>query len=83
MASSQNGPNIRQIVAYLVEHLVDHPDQVKIESEEQEDAAIFRLSVAEEDKGKVIGRQGKVIKAIRTVASAAAGGEKRIAIDLE
>ena len=50
---------------------VDHPDQVVVRETEGPEAVILELSVAEDDMGKVIGKQGRIAKAIRTVVSAA------------
>lgn len=61
------------MVESLVVPLVDDPDSVEITSTDTEDGAILvEITVAEEDAGKVIGRQGRVIKAIRTLCRAAA-----------
>jgi len=55
----------------IVRQLVDHPEQVSVTVEENENSTVLKLSVAPEDMGKVIGREGKVAKALRTVAKAA------------
>ncbi len=60
------------LVRYLVGSLVADPDSVDIVKRSSGDSVVFEVSVAPDDVGKVIGRQGRVIKAIRTLARAAA-----------
>jgi predicted RNA-binding protein YlqC (UPF0109 family) len=60
------------LVTFLVRSLVDKPDQVELRSAESEGARVFELKVAQEDIGKVIGRDGRTVNAIRTLLSAAA-----------
>ncbi|MDR3308073.1 MAG: KH domain-containing protein [Coriobacteriales bacterium] len=70
-------PNITQMVASIVTSLVDEPSKVEVQSREEDDALVIEVKVAQEDAGKVIGRQGRIIKSIRTLARAAsayAGG---------
>ena len=62
-----------ELVAYLARQLVDRPDEVRVETEEREDAVVLRLYVAPEDVGKVIGRQGRVARALRALVRAAGG----------
>jgi hypothetical protein len=66
---------MEELVAYLARALVDHPDEVRVERLERDDAVVLRLHVARDDLGKVIGRQGRVIRALRTLVRA--GGTKR------
>lgn len=63
---------MKNLVEVLVRHLVDNPDQIAITAEETPRSVALEVRVAEGDMGKVIGRQGRVAKAIRTVAKAAA-----------
>ena len=60
------------LVANLVKALVDHPESVQVNSAVEDGETVIRLSVAQEDMGKVIGKQGRIAKAIRTVVKAAA-----------
>ena len=60
-----------ELVEYLAKSLVDDPDQVKIVEKTLDDTVILELTVAEGDMGKVIGKQGRIAKAIRTVVKAA------------
>ncbi len=62
---------MRELVEFLAQSLVDHPDQVKVTETEGAEAVILELNVATEDMGKVIGKQGRIAKAIRTVVKAA------------
>ena len=60
-----------ELLEWLARQLVDEPDAVSVESEEREDAIVLRLRVAPEDVGKVIGRQGRIARALRSVVRAA------------
>lgn len=60
-----------ELVKFIAQNLVDKPDEVKVEIKENEKATTIELSVAPEDMGKVIGKQGRIAKAIRTVVKAA------------
>jgi predicted RNA-binding protein YlqC (UPF0109 family) len=62
---------VQELLAELARRLVDEPDAVRVEQEEGEDGSlVFRLHVAEDDVGKVIGRQGRIARALRTVVRA-------------
>lgn len=75
--------DISGLVETLVMPLVDDPDAVSIESSNTETGAVLiEVRVAQEDAGKVIGRQGRVIKAIRTVARAA-GSRHGLDVEVE
>jgi predicted RNA-binding protein YlqC (UPF0109 family) len=65
------------VLEYLARQLVDEPDAVRVEQVEQDDELILRLHVAEEDRGKVIGRQGRIARALRAVVRASAAKERR------
>ncbi|MGI6220872.1 MAG: KH domain-containing protein [Coriobacteriales bacterium] len=62
-----------ELVEHLVRSLVDNQDAVKISSSTSANELMIEVSVADEETGKVIGRQGRIIKAIRTLARASAG----------
>ena len=62
-----------ELIAYLARQLVDDPGAVRVEEVEQEGAAVLRLHVAPADVGKVIGRQGRVARALRAIVRAGAG----------
>ena len=59
------------LVEYIAKNLVDDPDSVKVVSKKSEDAIVIELTVSKDDMGKVIGKQGRIAKAIRTVVRAA------------
>ena len=59
-----------KLVEVIAKSLVDHPDEVVVTENEKEDAVIIELKVGPADMGKVIGRQGRIAKAIRTVVKA-------------
>ncbi|MEA3241233.1 MAG: KH domain-containing protein [Pseudomonadota bacterium] len=71
---------LKDLVEYLAKALVDNPEEVKVTEVEGESATVLELSVAKTDLGKVIGRQGKTARAMRTIlgASAAKLGKKSI-----
>jgi predicted RNA-binding protein YlqC (UPF0109 family) len=70
-------PTLRDLIDYLARGLVDHPEQVEVEEVEEPDALVYELKVAEEDLGKVIGKQGRTAKALRTILSAASAKSRR------
>jgi uncharacterized protein len=62
---------VAELLAELARRLVDEPDAVRVEQVEEEDGSLLlRLHVAEDDVGKVIGRQGRIARALRTVVRA-------------
>jgi uncharacterized protein len=71
---------VADLLAWIVRHLVDEPDAVRVETEERDDATVLRVHVAEGDVGKVIGRQGRLARALRTVvrASGARAGRRTV-----
>jgi uncharacterized protein len=68
---------LAELVAYLARQLVDDPDSVRVEEEESEGAIVLRLHVAQDDVGKVIGRQGRVARALRAVVRAGAARQRQ------
>ncbi|SDW00647.1 RNA-binding protein (KH domain) [Marininema mesophilum] len=68
---------MQQLIEAIAKALVDHPDQIRIRAREEEERVVYILSVAPEDMGKVIGKQGRIAKALRTVVGAAAVKEKK------
>jgi predicted RNA-binding protein YlqC (UPF0109 family) len=63
---------MRELVEYLAQSLVDEPEAVQVDEVESGRVTIYEVSVAEDDVGKLIGRQGKVIRAVRTLVKASA-----------
>ena len=74
---------MKEIVEYIAKALVDYPEQVDVQQVEGERSIILELRVAPEDMGKIIGKQGRIAKAIRTVVNAAAVKEnKRVMVEI-
>jgi predicted RNA-binding protein YlqC (UPF0109 family) len=61
---------MQELVEYLAKGLVDHPDEVRVERIERDGAVVLELRVAPDDVGKVIGRQGRIARALRTIVRA-------------
>jgi len=75
--------DLKGLLEYIVKNLVDNPDQVLVNAAEKQGNMVFELKVSEDDRGRVIGKQGKTIKAIRKLISAAASGsERRVVLEL-
>jgi len=68
---------MRDLVSFLAKSLVDHPDEVYTSTYDRSDSTVIELEVAEEDLGKVIGRQGRTARAIRTILAAAGQKSRR------
>ncbi|MBC7105589.1 MAG: KH domain-containing protein [Firmicutes bacterium] len=68
---------MKELVEILAKALVDQPDRVSVTMVERDRACVIELRVAPEDMGKVIGRQGRVARAIRTVVKAAATRQRK------
>lgn len=62
---------MEELIIFIAKHLVDNPDEVRVTVREGERSTILELSVAPGDMGKVIGKQGRIAKAIRRVLKAA------------
>ncbi len=67
----------KELVEYMAKALVDHPEQVQVEATENGDTTTLRLQVAPTDLGRVIGKQGRTARAIRTLLHAAASRTKQ------
>jgi uncharacterized protein len=65
-----------ELLEYLARQLVDEPQAVRVETVERDDATVLELRVAPDDVGKVIGRQGRIVRALRTVMRASAARER-------
>ncbi len=66
-----------ELLEYLARQLVDEPDAVRVERVEEDDTVVLRLHVAQEDLGKVIGRQGRIARALRTIVRAGGTRDRR------
>jgi hypothetical protein len=62
--------NVAELLEWIARQLVDEPDAVRVETEERDDAIVFHLHVAPDDVGKVIGRQGRMARALRSIVRA-------------
>ncbi|HEY7994888.1 MAG TPA: KH domain-containing protein [Candidatus Eremiobacteraceae bacterium] len=62
------------VLKYIVEQIVDEPDEIQIGASTDDRGPVLLLRVAEDDRGKVIGRQGRIVQAIRTIVKAASVG---------
>lgn len=75
---------MKELVAYIAQSIVDHPDQVQVEQKRSRNAIIIKLHVAAEDKGAVIGRGGRVANAMRTLLRvAAADSGHQVILDID
>ncbi|MGP1349960.1 MAG: KH domain-containing protein [Stomatobaculum sp.] len=75
---------MKELVEVIAKALVDHPDQVNVTETEREDAVLVELSVAPADMGKVIGKSGKIAKAIRSVVKAASvRSDKKVIVEID
>ena len=75
---------MQELVKVLAKALVEKPDAVEVETVEEEDRTVLKLHVAQEDMGRVIGKQGRIAKAIRTIVKSAATREnKKVTVDID
>ena len=68
---------MRSVIEVMVKNLVEHPDQVSITEKDLGHETSYELTVAQEDMGRIIGRQGRIAKAMRTILKAAATKQKK------
>ena len=74
---------MKELVEFMAKALVDNPDLVAVKEVEGEQSIILKLTVAPEDMGKIIGKQGRIAKAIRTVVKAVAVTQnKRVIVEI-
>lgn len=74
---------MKELVEVLAKALVDHPDEVVVTEIEKENATVVELRVSPTDMGKVIGKQGRIAKAIRSLVKAAASkDEKKVVVEI-
>ena len=72
-----------ELLEYLARQLVDHPEAVRVEQIDDDGTLVLKLEVAEDDVGKVIGRQGKIARALRSVLRASAGADgQRVVLEI-
>ena len=76
--------NMKDLVEFMAKSLVDDPDAVQINETEGPDAVILELNVSPDDMGKVIGKQGRIAKAMRSVVKAATTkGDKQVFVEIQ
>jgi predicted RNA-binding protein YlqC (UPF0109 family) len=68
---------MKDLISYIAQALVDHPEQVSVSEIEGNQTSVLELKVAKEDLGKVIGKQGRTARAMRTILSAASAKIKK------
>lgn len=74
---------MKELVTVIAKALVDHPEDVRVVAVESDSAIVYELSVHPDDVGKVIGKQGRIAKALRTVVTSAAVKEtKRVTVEI-
>jgi uncharacterized protein len=77
---SAEGLTLRDLLEYLAKALVDSPDEVRVVATETETTVVLELMVAKDDVGKVIGKQGRIARALRTIVKASAVRDGKRAI---
>ena len=74
---------MKELVQYLAKSLVRNPDAVEVKETQTDDASVFELKVAKEDLGRIIGKQGRTAKSIRTLLNAAASrGNRKVVLEI-
>ena len=74
---------MKELVEFMAKSLVENPDSVIVKEVEEDDSLVLKLTVAPEDMGKIIGKQGRIAKAIRTVIKAVAVKQnKRVIVEI-
>ena len=73
-------PKLEELLGFIARNLVDEPDEVRVQAVEGDRATVYELSVAEDDLGKVIGKDGRTARAIRTLLAATSARVRKRAI---
>lgn len=74
---------MEELLTFLAKSLVDHPEDVSVTKVDGENSVVYELRVNDDDMGKVIGKQGRIAKSIRTIIKAASSKEdKRVIVDI-
>ena len=74
---------MKELLTYMIQNLVDHPDEVSVTEREAGSETVFEVRVADGDMGKVIGRQGRIIKEVRVLMKAVAQRKgKKVSVDV-
>jgi hypothetical protein len=75
---------LTELVAFLARKLVDDPESVRVEQEDRDDVLVVRLHVAPDDVGKVVGKRGRIARALRTVVRAGGVREgRRVQLEID
>jgi predicted RNA-binding protein YlqC (UPF0109 family) len=77
LTAGKGDGTMKDLIGYIAQALVDHPEQVNVTEVEGDQTNVLELKVAKEDIGKVIGKQGRTARAMRTILSAASAKIKR------
>jgi predicted RNA-binding protein YlqC (UPF0109 family) len=84
MISHNGGESMKELVEVIAKALVDHPEEVVVTESENDNVITLELHVAQSDMGKVIGKQGRIAKAIRSVVKAASSKENtRVDVEIK
>lgn len=74
---------MKEFIAYLIKNLVDHPDDVDVQITEESEAMLISIKVSQNDVAKIVGKQGRTIKSLRTIAmTVGARFGRRVRLDL-
>ena len=74
---------MKELLTYMIQNLVDHPDEVSVTEREAGSETVFEVRVADGDMGKVIGRQGRIIKEVRILMKAVAQRKgKKVSVEV-
>ena len=74
---------MKELLTYIVQNLVEHPDEVSVTEREADGETVFEVRVADGDMGKVIGRQGRIVKEIRILMKAVAQKQgKKVSVEI-
>ena len=74
---------MKELLTYMIQNLVDHPDEVSVTERETANETVFEVRVADGDMGKVIGRQGRIIKEVRVLMKAVAQRKgKKVSVEV-
>lgn len=74
---------MKELIEYIVKNLVDKPEEVEVKEISGESSTSIGISVAEDEAGKVIGKEGRIVNALRTIAKAAGAKEmKRVSVEI-
>lgn len=77
---SGNSGSMRELVAFMAKALVDQPEEVEVRELDGDQSSVLELKVAEDDLGKVIGKQGRTARAMRTILTAASAKVRKRAV---